>query len=86
MQNYVITGLVVLIILLFLAKWYMMNRMENMVNLAETDSLCVKQSRNPRYPIYPYEKYKHQRRLFDSLTYDYYYDTDKKIIPRNVCF
>ena len=84
MWIYIISGLILLVILLLIIRQNM--RSEGMVNLAETDSLCVLKSRNPKYPIYPYEKYSHQRRFFDSLTYDYHDDQSKKIVPVNACF
>jgi hypothetical protein len=76
----VIFAAVIILALLFLVINCNIEPMNNY------DSKCVKKSKNIKYPVIEPEYFGFQRRMFDSLTYDYIDDKSKAVNLNLVCF
>lgn len=82
MITYIIIGLLIIVISIFLNK-----QNGNMkITKAKIEKINKENTVIPKYPIYPTEKTELQRRMFDSLTYDYIDDKSKTVNLKLVCF
>jgi len=83
MIPYVILGLLIIIVLL--VSNYNKNENMKIKNNEEIKENQV-EIEIPQYPIYPTKKTELQRRMFDSLTYDYIDDKSKAVNLKLMCF